>query len=347
MKRRVDPGPRGRRAVLATAAVFAMTQMVLAVAEETVRPDLRDPSFGTRLIRLRQRVRERPGAPLVVAVGSSRVELGFRPDALGPSPDGPIVFNFGQPAAGPVREWLVLRRLWDDGIRPARVLVEVMPPALAAGGPIDGALSASRLGWGDVADLAPESDHPWIMCGEWLAARLVPVCSGRFCLVSRVAPLMLPVADRLDYVWNGLDADGACELPAAVATPEGRRHGLAVAAAEYRDRLSEFTIAPVPDRFLRRILDDCRRQDAPAALLLMPEGEAFRQWYPPGAGERLDAYVRGLADEFGVPVIDARRWMRDEDFWDGHHLLPGGAAAFSRRLALEAKAFLGTEPADR
>jgi hypothetical protein len=79
----------------------------------------------------------------------------------------------------------------------------------------------------------------------------------------------------------------------------------------------------------------------------MPEGEAFRQWYPPGAGERLDAYVRGLADEFGVPVIDARRWMRDEDFWDGHHLLPGGAAAFSRRLALEAKAFLGTEPADR
>ena len=35
---------------------------------------------------------------------------------------------------------------------------------------------------------------------------------------------------------------------------------------------------------------------------------------------------------FGVPWTDARTWVADEYFVDGHHLLADGAAAFSERF---------------
>jgi hypothetical protein len=50
--------------------------------------------------------------------------------------------------------------------------------------------------------------------------------------------------------------------------------------------------------------------------------------------------------DYGLPVIDAREWMGEEDFIDGHHLLPDGAAAFTRRFGAEALApvFAGCRP---
>ena len=67
----------------------------------------------------------------------------------------------------------------------------------------------------------------------------------------------------------------------------------------------------------------------------MPESSAFRGWYPPGAGPAVAAYLGGLSREYGVPWTDARAWLADEHFVDGHHLLAGGAAAFSERFGRE------------
>jgi hypothetical protein len=36
-----------------------------------------------------------------------------------------------------------------------------------------------------------------------------------------------------------------------------------------------------------------------------------------------------------VPLLDGRTWLTEDDFWDGHHLLPRGAAAFTARFERE------------
>ena len=49
----------------------------------------------------------------------------------------------------------------------------------------------------------------------------------------------------------------------------------------------------------------------------------------------MDEYAAGLAREFGVRVIDARRWLPDAQFFDGDHPLLSGQATFTERLHRE------------
>jgi hypothetical protein len=67
----------------------------------------------------------------------------------------------------------------------------------------------------------------------------------------------------------------------------------------------------------------------------MPEGKAFRRLYPPEAWSQIESLTLALSREFEAPVINAREWMRDDDFSDAHHLLDEGAARFTDRLGRE------------
>src|SRR5262245_35858104 len=116
---------RGCRAVLAALLCTAAAQVALAAAVET-NPALRDPAFGSRWQRLRQRRQAEPGRPLLLAVGTSRLEVGLRADLVR-LPGDPLVFNFGLPGAGPPQQWLTLRRLRADGVRPDALLLELLP----------------------------------------------------------------------------------------------------------------------------------------------------------------------------------------------------------------------------
>jgi hypothetical protein len=70
-------------------------------------------------------------------------------------------------------------------------------------------------------------------------------------------------------------------------------------------------------------------------LFLMPESTEFRSWYPPPTQEQLSAYLASLRREYGTPLMDARGWVPNDEFWDGHHMLREGAAAFTQRFAAE------------
>jgi hypothetical protein len=74
-----------------------------------------------------------------------------------------------------------------------------------------------------------------------------------------------------------------------------------------------------------------KHADTPIHLVLMPESTEFATLYGPGSNDRLMAFMRSL----NVPFTDARDWVPDHEFADGHHLLTGGASIFTERFTRE------------
>jgi hypothetical protein len=86
---------------------------------------------------------------------------------------------------------------------------------------------------------------------------------------------------------------------------------------------------------MRDLVALCRREHVPVVLVLTPESAMFRGWYPPAARDGPRRLLAALQAAYGVPVIDGTDWLPDEDFTDGHHAAPAGAAAFTERLLAE------------
>jgi len=127
---------------------------------------------------------------------------------------------------------------------------------------------------------------------------------------------------------------------------ESRAPALEGTRAEYGPLVRDFRVGAGPRAALREALALCRAEGVPAALVLMPEGPAFRSWYGAGAWPRVRGLLEGLGREFGARVIDARCWMPEDAFSDSHHLLSDGATAFTRRFGAEAVApLLSATPA--
>lgn len=336
-------GGHGRRAkfiLLSAVGITLLGQFGMNIALETTAPGLRDPEYGCRLDRIRHLVDAHPATPLVIALGSSRTQLGMSPCAMPPLSDAAnekvLLFNFGLSGCGPLLELLTLHRLLDAGIQPDYLLVEVLPPALHQDG--DGAqfLTTSRLGWNDLGVLAPFCQDPTQLYLDWGQLRLSPWSTIRFCLVSKLIPGWLTATARVDYLWETVDSFGWIPYPLPEVTSEQRNKGYQHAHTQYSPHLTNFHISPIPDQSLRQIIDLCDHHSIPVAFYLMPESERFRSWYPPETRERIQQYLDELSNTYGVPVFDASTWINEFYFTDGHHLLPHGAALFSERFAREA-----------
>jgi hypothetical protein len=106
------------------------------------------------------------------------------------------------------------------------------------------------------------------------------------------------------------------------------------AVAEFQDALSQAAVAPGTMQIYRDIVALSRREQIAVLLIMPPEGSAFRN-YAPAVAERQTAAVHRLARELNVPLVDARTWIGDDRFSDGHHALPCGAEQFTERFARE------------
>jgi hypothetical protein len=346
---------RARWSLAAGVAFFAAAQLGLGLIIEHYRPGIRDPEYLVRARRLRERIATETAAgkaaaaerPLtVVALGSSRTLWAVKGDVLERHLQRPtsvlparvVVHNLAAVGTGPVTELLYFRRLLDDGVRPDLLLVEVYPPLLSDK-PLaevdESRIPNHALRAGDLELLARygrvERRAPWL--AKW-SSRLAPCHACRFDLALHFAPTLVNKHDPrwfIRQIYQSYDGWGSgANLPrvddAAVLDAE-RRH--------YEELLAGFRVGRLPARALRELLQLCRDEGIPAALLLMPESRRFRDWYPEDAWPQLHGMLTGLRLEFGVPVIDARAWSPDCDFRDCQHLLAGGAEKFSRRLAFE------------
>jgi hypothetical protein len=323
--------------------VFLASQVTFFLAKEYWRTDLRDPEYGLKLACLRQVLEKRPMAqPVILVLGSSRVGMGFQAEVLavnqGWSPDAPIVFNFGMTECCGARTLLVLRRLLADGIRPEIVLVELWPMALGGGSALIDHFEVSRLSWKEVALLCPFTDAPGRLKRKWCQSQLVPFWSHRRNLLNRFAPLLVSPSKRIDCHWRDMGSCGCVAMPQLQAGLPPAQADLTkqIREREYSSILAGLKVHSHTDQAIRQLLRLLRDEGIASALMITPEPSYIRRCYSPDACRAIADYLGQLEREFATPVIDARDWVPDEEFFEGIHVIHAGAVTFAKRFERDA-----------
>jgi hypothetical protein len=315
-------------------AVFVIANLAMAVAIETGMPEWRDPEYGHRLVSIRQLQRESPKRPLVLVIGSSRAQNAIRPASMNlpDTPTSPRVFNFGQTASPPLKELLTLKRILHEDVKPAAVVVEIMPAMLTIDGPAEDQLKTQvvRLGFSDLEQMASYCEDERALHSSWFAARAVPWYVQRQVLVSHWFPKWLPWERRIDFQWDSVDADGF--QPLGEVSPEYRQKAIEHAQKEYVGAFAGFTPGAASVRAMSDLVAACRAQKIPVAFLIPPMSPAFRASFAPGVYSAGEAYLLGFARQLDVVVFPAPHDMTEDEFRDGHHLLKFGAERYSRWL---------------
>jgi hypothetical protein len=240
-----------------------------------------------------------------------------------------VPFNFSHQEAGPLYNLLQAHRLVRQGLRPGWLVVELCP--LFCWEEHTGVCSRGAT----LADLPVLLEHTGTGTAlrPYLRAHLLPAYQHRQGVLQEVAPTLATEVSRGDRIrLSPLGGDEEwCAL--ASITPAERhraRHPLLAGVAAWRPLgMDRF------DRATRALLALCRRERIAVALVLTPEDPLVRAHYPEAPLRQFEAYVAGLAAEHGVPVCDARAWLGEDEFSDGHHTLLCGAERFTRRLHAE------------
>jgi hypothetical protein len=337
------------RGVLGWALLFFVGgQLALSLALDNIASRLRASDYEHKRQGLAALRRRHPDRPLVLMLGSSRTLDGFQAGRLDgrPGPDGrPIAaFNFGLILTGPIKENLHVQTLLDEGVRPRLLLVEVLPPLLnAPGGGRKGEedwIRVEMLSATDLARLWPYCVRPGRAAEDWVCSRLLPAYYHRPRIMGSVAqswldPAVKPQPEKLIDRWGYSCASGQ-----RILTPSNCWRWTGQAYQMFGAPLRGYRLGTGATRALRDLLDRCREEGVPVGLVLMPEGSAFRAWYPPEADEAVAGLLADLQGEYGVAVIDARTWVPDHGFWDSHHMLPAGAEVFTAKLIPEVERLL-------
>jgi hypothetical protein len=312
--------------------LFVGFQGALSLALES-RPDLRDPEYGCHAAPLRRLLAQKPGRPLVLAAGSSRLLFGLRPADLPPdlTSDGeqPIVFNYGLVGGGPLVELVVLRRLLAEGIRPRWAFLEWWPPTMMSEGGFPA--QPERMNWDDLGLVCRYSQRPGQVQKQWAKLRLLPWFADRGRLLDQWAPRLRPPQPQN---YQGVDDAGWMACPWG-EPPFDREQALRIVHNEYGPTLEQFAHCERADRAFRELLTLCRRERVKAVLVYMPEARVFQGWYGAKAQAVIASEPGQLSRDFDVPLIDARDWVPDEQFSDGLHLRRDGTRTFTLRFGDE------------
>ncbi|HWG42004.1 MAG TPA: hypothetical protein VN688_04400 [Gemmataceae bacterium] len=325
-------------------AWYAVAQCALILVKDRWQP-IAPSNESIKGPRLRELVAEEPDRPLTLMLGSSRTCWALRAGSLDgmPGPDGQPqrVYNFGIPSTGPIHEWLYLRQMVAEGIRPRLLLVEFLPPLLCA--PQRGVLSeegTTAYPWmsgRDFVRMTPYLARPGRRGRDWLQANLAPCYAFRLQLHAEVQRAAfgvpfppLPAVD--EWGWRTMTPK---LLPAWERTRNVQRE-----QGGYSPGLGHFRMGKGPKRALRDLLALCRRERIPVALVLMPESSEFRAVYSPEARAATRGLLAKLSHDYDAAVIDANLWVDDADFEDGHHVMAHGADVFTNRLRGEIQQLL-------
>ena len=316
-----------RCSLLAALTLFALSQLALNVVIDTVRPHWRDPEAAVRFAPLSRA----DARPLVVALGSSRTQMGFDPDSLGPLPGAPRVLNLAQAGGRLPTQLVSLRRLHRAGVRPAVVLIEILPAALADARPFEARLELPTLSLRDLIAITPECANPTTAWRDWLGARIAPVRQFRTHILSDCGGgHLLPTFARTDFHKKQTRSNGWMPYFFETVSPEKRAAAIVADQAHYEPRVAQLQITGESHALLTTLAWEAEVNGATVAFVVPPESPEFRAWYRPAASQRLTQLLAELRETW--PVFDFRSAFVERDFADGHHLLRHAAREYSRRL---------------
>ncbi|MCE9564535.1 MAG: hypothetical protein K8U57_21055 [Planctomycetes bacterium] len=309
---------------------------------DDVRPEWRDPEYGHRLNQIRDWKAKSPQRPLLLIVGSSRIQMGIYPKAMdfADEPGSPVPYNLGYRGAPPSGSALHVLRMIDAGHIPGAVLFEFCPVALMAGGQpkILPDLWPGRLSYSDMSrirKLGTSADGvpgPVGSRTEW-ARTLVPWTTCRFTLLSHWQPDWIPPNRLTNLKSERLDEFGFHSCPWGTPTPEQRRTSLQITRDIYAGLHSATQIDPVTDAVLKVLVARCQELGIKFAFIRIPESPAFRSWATPANVAAGNAYAEQITKKLGVPLFPALDSLEETDFIDGYHMLKPGAERYSRWLA--------------
>ncbi|HZZ79315.1 MAG TPA: hypothetical protein VFE62_12405 [Gemmataceae bacterium] len=322
---------QAKRVIFWTLLSFVALQLALNVWLEMKRPEVYDPEYRDRLMLLQERVAENPGRPLMLVVGSSRIMTGVSPEMLPPleTVDGaqPLTFNFAHSGAGALHNLVAVHRVLREGFEPRWMVIEVVPHLLPAA---QHATMAKLALAGDLPVLhsyiAPAKLYGW-----YAEERATAVVNHRGAILRELTPFIQH--SRWDVM--ALEPLGWKTPNEPIPDAAERVRRTAVVQANYQSSLQRFQVHETSRQAMRELLELCRSKKISVALLITPESSEFRGWYPAETQAKIAAYCDELRGEFGVPIIDARAWLDDADFSDGHHILPDGAKHFTLRLGAD------------
>ena len=335
-----DRRRRARRAVVGGVVIFAVLQLGYGLFAE-VYPRARDPLYGDKLVKLRRRLRDADGGKCVVMLGSSRTGMAFHAAVVERQlgRDRVTAFNFGVPSAGPVTQLLYFKRLLRDGVAPDLLLVEVLPSLLApnAAGLAQesGLLFADRLTFSECATVARFGFPADAVHARWVRTVILPAYWLRFQTMTRLLPSSLPWHVRFDWS-RGADDDGFGRAASQVIDAPTRAKAVEQARREYAPILADYTPGGPAVAALEELLALCRERGVAVRLVLMPEAAGFRDYFPAPGYARLLTLLHALEIQYDAPLVNAREWLPDDAFSDGHHTFVAGADTFTERLTRDA-----------
>lgn len=337
-------GRRARSLILWAIAVVLGIHGGLMCWTTFASPYLEDKEFEERYAAYSKRWRQAhaKGRETMVIVGSSRLEWGLyarivEETIASRASAAPMVHNFGFSGAGPLIDWAIVRRLIASPVPPDRVVIEINPIFYHTR---DGAAyetprlvrekifpcerkSLDRLGWRQV-NAAHWSDE------------CVPAWSrGRANIVWWSLRKKL-TADERRGDHPPPDDWGDANLNVPTPDPASRAILTKRSKDAYCECLQNLEVEATTRAAMDDVLALCRAKGIRVAFFIMPESDAFREWYVLKSHAAIDGLLRHLAAGQDAAFFDARLWFPDPAiYYDSHHLLDDGARRFSRRFADE------------
>ena len=263
--------------------------------------------------------------------------MGISPQAMN-WPDGPtdpLVYNFGYRGATPLWTWLLLMRLLDCGIKPDFVLVELALAECVNPCPAEQQIKewTGRLSLADIRRLRPYVENEWQLPSDWLAERLSALSVFSEGIRSDLRPKWQQHRTRANYTWEIMDEYGYVPYPSNQVTATDRHRLMHEAFRIHRRSIAGAPVSEVVRQVHRDLAARCYAEGIVVAFTWAPESRKYQDAFGPCRTETVAEYTRFFAAELKAPVFAAPDCLVEEDFADGYHLLPSGAARYSRWLA--------------